>query len=479
MKVLFINPSTSFEQIYGDWDLSPLDTYSPPLGILHLASYIREHGHDPYVLDIEAKKMSLEEVLKYITKLEPEVIGITSMTINFSHANSLAVYFKEKLKSVPIIIGGAHITATASETMLNYTSFDFGVVGEGEETLLEIINRLAENKTPEDIKGLIWRNKNSEVIINEPRPYITDLDRLPFPAWDLLDGFPERYPHSILESKRLPTASVMTSRGCPYQCTFCDNKIFGTKVRHFSADYSIRMIKHLTDNYNIRDLMILDDNFLVSREKLFTICDTLVAEKIDLTWYCMGHAKTMTGDRLKKIKEAGCWFIELGIESGNDKMLKKIRKNTTKDEIARAVKLAKRCGLKTKGNFIFGFPGDTNETLNESAKFAREIQIDYFQQNFLTVWPGCEIYNQIKNDGDLYEYYDSSWDSLAHQRITFVPKGLSKKEIIAASKIAFRRFYLRPGIIIGLLPLITTRRGIKFLFVAFKTFIITIFRKES
>jgi radical SAM superfamily enzyme YgiQ (UPF0313 family) len=187
----------------------------------------------------------------------------------------------------------------------------------------------------------------------------------------------------------------------------------------------------------------------------------------------------MTRDKLMKIKEAGCWFIELGIESGNNEMLKKIRKNTTKNEIEHAVSMAKQVGLKTKGNFIFGFPGDTTATIEESIKFALEIKIDFFQQNFLTVWPGSDIYSQISDTSNNYQYYNSSWDTLAHQRITFIPRGMSKKDLIKASNSAFRRFYLRPGIVIGLLPLITSKRGIKFLYKAFGAFLKTIFRNSK
>jgi anaerobic magnesium-protoporphyrin IX monomethyl ester cyclase len=193
----------------------------------------------------------------------------------------------------------------------------------------------------------------------------------------------------------------------------------------------------------------------------------------------MGHANTMTEDRLRKIKQAGCWFIELGIESGSDEILKKIRKNTTKEQIAQAVSLAKKVGLKTKGNFIFGFPGDTLKTIDESIKFALDIKIDFFQQNFLTVWPGCEISSQIIRNDDSFEYYNSNWETLAHQRITYVPKSMSKNELLKASKRAFRRFYLRPEIVIGLLPLLTSQRGIKFLFKAFGTFLKTIIRNNN
>lgn len=479
MRILLINPPTSFDQIYGDWDLSSLDTYSPPLGILYIASFIKEYQHEPYVLDLEAIKWNVDKVSDFIHAWDPCLIGITSMTINFMNAQKIATFLKEKFNSIPIALGGAHITATPLETMTNYSCFDFGIIGEGERTFLELIEKFKNYDSLKEIEGIIWRDDDNRIIINEGRPVIENLDILPFPAWDLLKGFPDKYPLSILESKRLPAASIMTSRGCPYNCTFCDNRIFGTKVRHFSADYSTRMIDYLINNFGIKDIMILDDNFLLNNKKLFSICNYLIDKKINLTWYCMGHANTMTKEKLMKIKEAGCWFIELGIESGNDNILRNIKKNTTKEEIAKAVKLAKQAGLKVKGNFIFGFPGDTIKTLKESTNFALKIKIDFFQQNFLTVWPGCEIYNQIKENNNIYEYYDSSWVSLAHQRVTFIPKGLSKGEMVSASKSAFRRFYLRPRIILGLLPLVFSKRGIKFLFIAFCTFLKTIFRKSN
>ncbi len=479
MKILLINPPTTFSQIYGDWDLSALDTYSPPLGILYIASYLREKNHEPSVVDMEALKCNFDKLLESTSTFNPDLIGITSMTINFMNAQKVAAFLKSNFPDIPIIIGGPHITAAPIETMSKYHEFDYGVYGEGEITFLEMVEKTKNKEPLINVKGLVWRNGENKVIINEPRPYIENLDDLPFPAWDLLKNFPELYPLSILESKRLPAASIMTSRGCPYHCTFCDNKIFGTRVRHFSAEYTLKMIDHLIDNYGIKDLMILDDNFLLDRKKLFDICDNLINNRIDLTWYCMGHANTMTEDRLRKIKQAGCWFIELGIESGNDEILKKIRKNTTKEQIAQAVSLAKKVGLKTKGNFIFGFPGDTIKTINESIKFALDIKIDFFQQNFLTVWPGCEICSQIIRNDDSFEYYNSSWETLAHQRITYVPKGMSKNELLKASKRAFRRFYLRPEIVLGLLPLVTSQRGIKFLFKAFGTFFKTIIRNNN
>jgi radical SAM superfamily enzyme YgiQ (UPF0313 family) len=236
------------------------------------------------------------------------------------------------------------------------------------------------------------------------------------------------------------------------------------------------MIGHVKKHYWIRDLMIIDDNFLLDKKKLFQICDTMIKERMDLTWYCIAHARSMTKDRLLKIKEAGCWFIEVGIESGNNQVLRQIKKNITKAEIMDAVDSAKRAGLKVKGNFIFGFPGDTAETIDETINFAQSLDIDFFQQNFLTIWPGCEISDEVLRDP--YNYGGNDWGRLAHQRITYVPPGMTKEQLVKASKYAFRKFYLRPRIFLSFLPLLLSLRGVMFSITALRVFLKTVFRRN-
>ena len=234
------------------------------------------------------------------------------------------------------------------------------------------------------------------------------------------------------------------------------------------------MIRHLKDKYAVRDLMILDDNFILNRKKLFAVCDQMIGEKLDISWYCMGHARFMSEDRLKKIKSAGCWFIEIGIESGCDRILQSIKKNTTKSEIAEAVKRARKIGLKTKGNFIFGFPSETRESLEETIRFASSIGLSYFQQNFLTAWPGCEIANNV--DGSEISLKD--WGTLAHQRVTYIPEDLTPEDLIRASKQAFRRFYLRPAIMLEMLSTLNSWWRLKSLLIAGLVFLKTIRRKS-
>ena len=472
MKVALIDSPTSHKQIYGDWDLSGVDTYCPPLGLLHIASYIRQFGHSPEVIDIAARKWSLNQAVEYIVQSAPDVIGISAKTINVMNANKLVEQLKENGNKSPIVLGGSHVTAVPVETMKRFKAIDYGVIGEGEVTFHELIEKIANNKPVNDVEGIVLRNSDGQPTLNPSRAPIHNLDDLPLPAWDLLPDFPNGYNHSALETKREPAASIMTSRGCPFKCTFCDHKIFGSMVRHHSAEYSLNMIRHLKNNYGIKDLMILDDNFILDKKKLFRICDAIVEEKLDLSWYCMGHAKFMTADRLKKIKEAGCWFIEIGIESGCDRILRLLKKNTSKEEIAEAVKRAKSVGMKIKGNFIFGLPSETKESLEETIRFATAIDLSYFQQNFLTIWPGCEL----SENPAQYGAFENDWSKLAHQRVTFIPHGLTEEDLIKASKDAFRRFYLRPHIIIGILLSLTTFRAVKAIVISFLAFVKTIFR---
>lgn len=473
MEVVLIDSPTSHEQEYGDWDLSKVATYCPPLGLLHIASFVRSRGHNPHVLDLTARSWSLEQAVEFVGHTQPGIVGISAKTINIHNANLLAEQIKAAGLTCPIVVGGAHMTAIPVETMEQFPAIDIGVIGEGEITFMELVERVEENAALSGVLGTVFRDGLSQNVVNPARPVIDDLDILPMPAWDLLPDFPDGYTHSALETKRLPSASIITSRGCPYSCTFCDNAVFGTSVRQHSAEYTLRMIRHLEENFGIRDLMVLDDNFILKRDKLNDICDALIRDDDDLTWYCMGHAKFLTEDRLTKIREAGCWFIELGIESGCDRILKVLKKNTSKAEIREGVRRAKAAGLKVKGNFIFGLPTETKESLEETTQFAVDIGLTHFQQNFLTIWPGCEL----SVDPGQYGEFTGDWRNMAHQRITFVPNGLTESDLINASKGAFRRFYLRPQIIVETLRELTSLRAIAALMAAFTVFLSTIWRR--
>jgi len=475
MKIVLIDPPVSRVQAYGDWDLAALETRTPPLGLLSLAAFVREHGHDPVVLDLASQEEELEDTIRLVAAEDPRVVGLSARTINIHSAARLADGLKAAGFEGPIVVGGPHITAAPVATLEKFPSLDCGVVGEGEATLLEFLDRVSAGMPPDDVLGLVWRDPEGRPHANAPRPLIRELDDLPLPAWDLLADFPKAYPLSVLETKRLPAAAIITSRGCPFSCTFCDSRVFGHSLRAHSAEYTMNMIRFLRQRYGIRDLMMLDDNFILRQQRLFDICDAMIHERLGLQWYCMGHARHMTEERLKKIRAAGCWIIEMGIESGCDRILKTIRKATTKAEVAAAVGRARAVGLRVKANFIFGLPTETQESLEETIDFATSIGLSYFQQNFLTVWPGCEI----SADPERYGAVETDWRRLAHQRVTFVPTGLTEEDLVRASKRAFRRFYLRPRIILELLGLLRSRRGVQTLVTGFVGFLRTMLRPNK
>jgi radical SAM superfamily enzyme YgiQ (UPF0313 family) len=466
MKIVFINPATSHEQIYGDWDLSAVDTYCPPLGLLYLASYVRRLGHAPLIFDHERMTTTTAQLVGKILGEQPGLIAITAKTINIFSAARIARELKESGAKAPIVIGGSHLTAEPLRTMELFTDFDYGVYGEGELTLAELLDRISETEALGDILGLVWRDTDRKPVVNRPRPLIADLDELPFPAWDLLPGFPGKYPHSALESKSTPAASLMASRGCPYQCTFCDRALFGSRVREHGAEYTLEMMRILKRTYGIRDLMIIDDNFALNKPRLEQICHAMLSEALGFSWYCQGHVRFATEDRLRMMRDAGCWFIELGLESGCDRILQLIKKGATKEQGARAVHLARQAGLKVKGNFIFGLPGETAESLRETIEFALEIPLTHFQQNFLTIWPGCELSRVAKDYGSC----EMDWSRMAHQRVTFVPHGLTEEDLVRASKTAFRRFYLRPRIVMEFARSVSSIRTFGTLCAGFATF---------
>lgn len=474
LRVVLVNPPSSFERVYGKWDLSALDTYCPPLGLLYIAGYVRQYNHEVHIIDLQTWKYSLDRTVEYIKSLNPDVIGLSAMTINFLNANEIAEGLKNSGLTVPIILGGPHFTAASVETLKRFSAIDFGVVGEGEVTFSEILQKIASNSSVKGVKGVVWRSCSEGIVTNASRPLIENLDMLPLPAWDLLQNFPNAYPHNALETRRLPAASIITSRGCPYQCTFCDRSIFGNRVRHHSASYTLNMIRHLRDKYKIKDLMILDDNFLLDKIKLFEICNSIIQENMDVKWYCLSHVSSMTEDRLEKVKEAGCWIMEVGIESGNEKILRLLKRNTSKTFISNAVNRAKKLGIRVKGNFIFGLPTETLETLEETIRFSKSINLSLFQQTFLTIWPGCELSNSI----DQYGNAEKDWDKLTHFQISFVPDGLTSDDLLRASKSAFRRFYLRPKIIFEILLYIRSFRALKYAIIAGWVFLKSLFRKN-
>jgi len=472
-NIIFVNPPLTLEERYGS--LSGAANTMPSLGLLSLAAVVRTNNFNSHIIEASSLGLDYKDTLEEIFKYSPDYVGITATTLSIHNAAKLARMIKKKDKAVCVIIGGVHLTAIPEETMRNFKQFDVGVIGEGEETLIELLKASRDGRDLKTIKGLIVRD-GGNLYLTERRPFIKDLNKLPLPAWDLLPGFPKAYHPPSFRFKRLPAASIVTSRGCPMKCVFCDRSVFGNSCRWFSAKYVVEMIKVLQQKYGVREVLIEDDTFVIAKPRLISICEELLKENLNLSWSCLARVDMVEPKILALMRRAGCWQIGYGIESGVQKILDFIGKKITLKQIETALKWTKEAGIETKGFFIIGHPTETIETIEKTINFAKSIDLDDFNIFKLTPFPGSEIYKTAHR----YGKFNDNWEKMNLLETVFVPEGLTKNELEKYSKLALRRFYLRPKIILSYIKrIIANPRNLNKIFRGFLAFLKEIFKREK
>jgi radical SAM superfamily enzyme YgiQ (UPF0313 family) len=395
------------------------------------------------VVDASALALSEEELLQQVTAVRPDILCISSTTLAIGNANSCAVEAKRLMPALTVIIGGPHVTATPRETMARYPAFDIAVMGEGETTLVELFRALRDESALDVVAGLILRDGNN-LHDTGRRPFISDLNTLPFPAWDLLEGFPHRYLPAPFKVRQLPATTLVTSRGCPNTCIFCDRSVFGSSCHAYSAEYVVRQMTELYHRYGIREFSFEDDTFITFKSRLQDICQRLIDLGLDISWTCLGRVNHVTADNLRLMKRAGCWQISFGIESGSQEILSLVNKRIKLDQVRQAVRLSRDAGIRTKGFFILGHPGETPETMRMTLDFALELPLDDISVCHMTPFPGTELHARAAEFGK----FDPDWGTMNLLNIVFIPHGLTREDLMTAQKELIRRFYFRPRIII-------------------------------
>jgi anaerobic magnesium-protoporphyrin IX monomethyl ester cyclase len=460
-RIVFINPPLTLEERYGS--LAEAGSTMPSLGLLSLAAVAREKGFECKIIEASSLQLTLEECLEQIKSWHPHIVGITACTTAIVSAAEVAKRIKEWDSDITTIIGGPHLTALPQETLETYPQFDIGIIGEGEETLAELLGKIETKKSLNSVKGLIFR-QNGNFVKTEPRPFITSLDDLPLPAWDLLPGFPHSYKPAALKVRRLPAAHVVSSRGCPFQCIFCDRSVFGRKYRIHSSKYMMELIKKLYHDFGVREISFEDDTFTLFIERLVKLCNMIMQEGLDISWSCNGRVEAVKPELLKLMKQAGCWQIAYGIESGDQKILDIAKKGITVDEIKCAIQWTHEAGIFSKGFFIVGFPQESEETLQRTINFARKLKLDDVSISLMTPFPGTEIYKW----GDKYGSFENDWKKMNLLDAVYIPHGLSQEKLLQYQKKFLREFYLRPRIVLSYLKrILKTPSLIPYLFKAF------------
>ncbi|MEW6087678.1 MAG: radical SAM protein [bacterium] len=437
IDILFINPPLAGKRRLREF--SSIGSHNPPVNLLYLSAAAEKAGFKSQILDAEISKFSIGLTVQEILKINPKFVGITAMTLSIETAAVIAKKLKSSDKGIQIIIGGIHLTSLPEKTMNDYPHFDIGVIGEGDITIVELLDTLSKNTPLENVKGIIYRTGN-KIKITDARCFIEDLDELPFPSFHLLQNFPNKYRPSIQKFRRMPSSILLTSRGCPYKCIFCDSKGLKNSYRSYSVKYIISLIKYLQANYKIKDINFHDDTFTLYRHKIIEFCNTILSEKIDLTWSCQTRADLVDFELLSLMKKSGCWSIAFGIESGSQKILDFIKKGTKIQTIKGAVDSASKAGLETIGFIVIAPPAETKETMEETINFIKELNLTYILPLYFTPFPNSDSYEKIEEFGTL----EKDWDKFTTFDLVFIPKGLSKEVLLDYKQRIYREFYLRP-----------------------------------
>ncbi len=408
MKVALISPPYPLEE-------AP----SPPLGICYVAASFEAAGAEVRIFDYIVRGYTPEKFTNELDAFEPDVVGTNSVTMNFKAAAGILKTAKQHDPSIVTVMGGPHVSFDYENTLKTYPEIDLIVVGEGEETLKELIPVLHDRDAWPGIKGLAFMT-NGELTATGKRGFIQDLDSLPLPARHLL-------PVSRYQALGFPV-SIITSRGCPNRCIFCQGRrMVGMKVRYRSH---LRVVDEIEDilSYGFTRINIADDFFTSNKKRVRLICDEILRRKLNFSWAAFARVDSVSREVLELMKQAGCDMVSYGIESGNPEMLKRIRKGITLDQARNAVAICKEVGMGVFLSFMVGLPGETVQTLRDTRAFAEELDVP-FGYHFLAPLPGTTLWEKM----DQYdvEVLTDDWNRYdANQAITRT-SALSETEISA------------------------------------------------
>ena len=437
MKILLINPSQS--KAYGDMK-APVQLH---MGLAYLGAAIKSKGYPVEIVDMDAESLLSEEIAEKIKLDNIDLVGITVTTPTLSSSLEIAEAIKRISSSSKLVLGGMHPSVMPKEA-ISHSCVDFVVKGEGERTILELIEAVALDKGFKDVRGLLFKEHN-QVIENEDRELIKDLDTIPHPARGLFKNASYTYPDSLYAQ----TAPIVTSRGCPGRCTYCNaHSIFGRQFRARSARNVVDEIEMLVESSDIKEIHVWDDNFVTKKSRVYEIRDELKKRNIKVKFAFPNglRADFLDKDILKVLKDMGTYSIAIGVESGSQEVLDQAKKGIKLSRITDVFKMAKAAGLETWAFFMFGLPGETEDTICKTIEFAKTLSPDIAKFHVLKPFPGTEVYQFMHNNNMLssvdYDSYGIHTPPVHHIG------DLSEQDLLRLQKRAYREFYFRPAMII-------------------------------
>jgi len=454
MKILLINPPIFKKEVYAKYSAGA--PCLPPLGLCYLAAVLLEKGYETKILDCVAEKISLSQLKREVEVFMPNVVGVTSTTISYVAAQKVLHTINELDHAITTLLGGAHLSALPLPTMSECDDVDIGVFGEGEYTMLEIVERLAKNQSILDVEGTLIRS-NGHIVENKPRKQTKCLDEIPFPARHLLKDL-RLYSHTPFRGAKFMTTMV-TSRGCSFNCGYCDQSVFGRTWRYNSPAYVIEEMDYLKKKYNIDFISFEDDNFLLSKERTVDICKRIIKNSLDVDWSCLGRANEVDEEVLPLMKKAGCKTIYIGIESGSPRILELLNKKIRIEDIRKGIELIRKYQINVMGSFILGLPTETKEDIEKTIDLALSCPLDGISFFTFTPFPNTPLRDLAFQHGKVSEEWKNY--SAHPSSLPFIPNGISEEYLLGVQAQAYKRFLLRPSYLLKHLGSFTNRRALR------------------
>ncbi|MBN2055761.1 radical SAM protein [bacterium] len=436
MKVALIVPPWTYRDIRAH-DTQGIAGAWPPIGSLYIAAVLRERGHE--VIFRDGAFYTGEELTEWVDRERPDVLGAFVIAMFWDRTKTLFKRFKERLPALFLVAGGHGPTALGEQAFIDCPELDAIIPGEAEYGMRDLVERLAQRESLLGVQGSMVR-EDGVVVRNPPRPFIDNLDELPFPAMDLAEL--DRYRPSYGQVLHTPSMQVISSRGCMNECLYC-YRLMGRKVLRFRSAVSVvDEVQHYVEHYGVRDIKFWDECFTHDKWRTLAICNEILNRGLKVSWWISARADAVDRELLTAMKRAGCWCINFGVESAIQKNLDMLRKNLTVEQIIAAVKLTHEVGIETFTTYIFGIPGETFEEGLETIRLAKDLN-SYLTEFFpISPFPGTDLWNDADQYGVIKR--DMSDIGLLKEEIPFAPYTMTVEQVSELRRRAFREYYIRP-----------------------------------
>lgn len=435
MNIVLINPPA--HRRVEEYDLATWQH----LGIGRLSSYVKQFGHKVTLIDAKLQQLTIAQVLKMVEEKNPDVVGLTAMTPDIYNAYALARGTKGIDKKIITVIGGCHATAMPELTLREEASFDYLVAGEGERTFEKLLDGVASGASTEtlrEIRGIVFR-EGAEIIKTQTQPWDIHIEELPIPDWQL---------HPYATHYKLET-----SRGCPFKCNFC-MRVLGEEVRYFPVENVLGEFEHIMRMKDNLSMEIVDENFTLNPKRINQFLDGMIGLGVSrkIRWFCSTRANLVTKELLKKMKRAGCYRVVFGVESGNKRVLKRMRKKVELEDVSKAVRLTRETGIESFLGFIFGHPDEKLEEMTDTVNFAVRANPDIAALGTMVPYPGTEIAQIVERGEGNYRLLSRDWTEYNRQ-FSYVLElnDVSKRDMDKLQLLGTLKLYVFNGRILDLI----------------------------